>query len=327
LAADLGRSTGFEEAMAAKRNGEPARRAFLKVADEILNPMTPDERGVVVPGEMAPVAVRIALVKTAGALRTKEAAQPLFEHMQGTNAPAALRAVIVDFLAEVGAMQAAEAVGKALADGDAGVRAAALPHLDRLEGTDALPVLKTLLASGSPVGVQQAAYAALAKLGTSEGDTIIAGAMEQLLGGTLAPELNLDVLQAADRVGERQPRVKELSGKWKAGLATDDVWRKLTLRGGDRIRGGTVFRHHPQVQCLRCHKVGGDGGTVGPALDGIGGKRTREYLLESILYPDRAYADGYRPVEGGVSAMPEGLAPLLTTYELRDVIEFLATLR
>jgi hypothetical protein len=78
---------------------------------------------------------------------------------------------------------------------------------------------------------------------------------------------------------------------------------------------------------MRCHKVGGDGGTVGPALDGIGARKDRGYLVESIVSPNRAYAEGYRPPQGGISAMPEGLADLLTPLELRDVVEFLATLR
>jgi cytochrome c2 len=99
------------------------------------------------------------------------------------------------------------------------------------------------------------------------------------------------------------------------------------LKGGDAIRGGLIFKNHPQVQCLRCHKIAGDGGTVGPALDGIGKLRDRPYLLESIVYPNKAYAEGFKPAEGGLSAMPEGLADLLTPIELRDLIEFLASLR
>ena len=62
--------------MAARRGVESARRAFLKVADEILNPMTPDERGVVVPGEVRsmtlPDAMTAKLGDGAGLVLTRE---------------------------------------------------------------------------------------------------------------------------------------------------------------------------------------------------------------------------------------------------------------
>ena len=35
------------------------------------------------------------------------------------------------------------------------------------------------------------------------------------------------------------------------------------------------------------------GGTVGPSLDGIGPKQSREYLLESIVAPNKAIAKGF----------------------------------
>jgi len=143
--------------------------------------------------------------------------------------------------------------------------------------------------------------------------------------------------------------------------------------GGDAQRGRRIFREHPTVQCLRCHQVGNDGGTVGPKLDGIGRRQSREYLLESIVWPNRKLAPQFEVVvltltngttvsgtlkseadgvvsvetssdegipvqrtvavadiarrERGPSAMPEGLAQALTAQELRDLIEYLASLR
>ena len=39
--------------------------------------------------------------------------------------------------------------------------------------------------------------------------------------------------------------------------------------------------------------VGGQGGEVGPALDDIGAKVDRDYLLESIVNPNATIAKGY----------------------------------
>jgi quinoprotein glucose dehydrogenase len=326
---DLGRSTPYDVAMALKRNPEPARRAFLRVADEILNPSTPDEYGQVIPGGPAPVEVQLAVIDTAAALRTKEAAQPLFEKFSQTNTPAAVRRAIVPFLAGINAIQAPDAVRMALADGDNALRAVALPHLDKLDPATALPVLKPLLQAGTPLSVNQAAYAALAKLSNADADALLLSAFQELLSGKLRPELHLDVLSAAEARQAASTPLKVARDQWLSQNPTNDpiASRAAVLKGGDAVRGGVLFKNHPQVQCLRCHKVGGDGGTVGPTLDGIGKLRDRTYLLEALVYPNKAYAEGFKPAEGGLSAMPEGLADLLTPIELRDIIEFLSTLR
>src|SRR5262249_36748502 len=45
--------------------------------------------------------------------------------------------------------------------------------------------------------------------------------------------------------------------------------------------------------CVRCHKVNGNGGDVGPDLTGIGKRQDRRYLLESIVTPNRQIAKGF----------------------------------
>jgi quinoprotein glucose dehydrogenase len=123
------------------------------------------------------------------------------------------------------------------------------------------------------------------------------------------------------------------------------------------------------VSCVRCHKLHGEGGDVGPDLTGIGARQKREYLLESIVAPNRQIAKGFETVvlalsngqvvsgivkqedarevwlmtaEGklvtvkkddiderqtGKSAMPEDIIKSLTKVEIRDLVEFLASLK
>lgn len=50
----------------------------------------------------------------------------------------------------------------------------------------------------------------------------------------------------------------------------------------DPDRGADLFRTH----CAACHRIGGEGGLVGPQLDGIG-RRGLERLCEDILDPNR----------------------------------------
>ncbi|MFM7553960.1 MAG: heme-binding protein, partial [Verrucomicrobiota bacterium] len=51
-----------------------------------------------------------------------------------------------------------------------------------------------------------------------------------------------------------------------------------------------------EVSCVRCHKVQGEGGEVGPELTGLGKKNGRAYLLTSILYPNAGIAAGFENV-------------------------------
>ena len=47
---------------------------------------------------------------------------------------------------------------------------------------------------------------------------------------------------------------------------------------------------------MRCHKVRERGGQVGPELTRIGAQKTREYLLESLLDPNKQIAQGFETV-------------------------------
>ena len=356
LPADLGRSATFAEGMAVKRNPAPARRAFLRVAGEIMNPATPDENGVVLGGEPAPVAVQLAVIDTAVRLQTKEASSPLFDEFTRSNTPPEIRRAIVPALAALRAAQASDAVKLALADSDPALRAAALPYLDRLDGADSVSLLVGVVKGPPDRRLAQAAIAALAKLPNATATTALQNFASNLEAGKLAPELALDVHEAI------RPRSTEADGFRDA------------LVGGDAARGRQVFYANQTVQCSRCHRTGGEGGTVGPKLDGVGSRNPREYLLESILAPNAKIAAGFETatvtladgrsltgtvkheandaltlelVDGetgttnsvplqktaitqrqrGPSAMPEGLAAQLTPFELRDLVEFLASLK
>jgi putative membrane-bound dehydrogenase-like protein len=69
----------------------------------------------------------------------------------------------------------------------------------------------------------------------------------------------------------------------------------LATRKGDAVRGKAILAASVkgETQCLKCHTVRGNGGSVGPDLSMIGKKASRENLIESILYPSKAIADQY----------------------------------
>jgi putative heme-binding domain-containing protein len=59
----------------------------------------------------------------------------------------------------------------------------------------------------------------------------------------------------------------------------------------DFERGKRVFR---EALCSRCHRVGFEGGAVGPDLTSVGRRFSRADILESILSPSKVVAEQYR---------------------------------
>lgn len=74
-----------------------------------------------------------------------------------------------------------------------------------------------------------------------------------------------------------------------ARLAKFAKFRELAEAGGDATRGKNFF----VTRCLTCHQQGGQGGKIGPALDGLGLTGT-EAILRNVLTPNAAMEGGYR---------------------------------
>lgn len=76
--------------------------------------------------------------------------------------------------------------------------------------------------------------------------------------------------------------------------------------------------NRPQVynqMCIACHSLGGQGGNVGPALDGVGSKFDREYILKWLHDPTSIKADSKMP------KLP------LTDEQITELAAFLTTLK
>ncbi len=66
------------------------------------------------------------------------------------------------------------------------------------------------------------------------------------------------------------------------------------LNGGKAERGRAVF-YGKKVACATCHRIGNDGGQVGPDLTKVGAIRSGRDILESIILPSSTIAQGYEP--------------------------------
>ena len=119
-----------------------------------------------------------------------------------------------------------------------------------------------------------------------------------------------------------------------------DEWIKIALEAagalqkdtheGDRILikgrtdvGKEIFRTHNAAGCMRCHKIGGEGGIIGPALDGIADRKDRDYIYRALVNPTSEIAEGFD--RGNASPMVP-MKFILNEQELSDIMAYLLTL-
>jgi quinoprotein glucose dehydrogenase len=180
----------------------------------------------------------------------------------------------------------------ALKSDASGVRAEALRLMAARAPEEALVTIEQVLENGT-VAEKQAAFTTLGDLHAAGSDGVLALWMDRLHAGRLQPELELDLLDAA-----RSRKDQEIQGKLdrheKSRPAGDSLvpYREV-LVGGNFARGRRIFFEKAEVYCLRCHKVGGQGGEVGPELTGIARKKDRSYLLRSLVQPNHEIAEGF----------------------------------
>ena len=61
---------------------------------------------------------------------------------------------------------------------------------------------------------------------------------------------------------------------------------------GDAARGEALF-YRKDLNCTKCHAIGGAGGRVGPDLVSIGASAQPDYLVDSMLQPNKAIKEGF----------------------------------
>jgi mono/diheme cytochrome c family protein len=212
-----------------------------------------------------------------------------------------------------------QAIDAAIASDEPRLRAQARTIVARQDPARGVPMLREALASGT-VPERQAAIAALAAAGTAEADAALAETAKALADGSIDRRIALDAYEAA----EAREALKPVADGVKAGLerqSRSGIFL-LALEGGDAERGRQVVNFHSAAACLRCHQVDGTGGHAAPGLAGVGARHDRAGLLDSLVEPNAKVADGFGPV----SSMP-AMGTVLTPREVRDVVEYLATLR
>lgn len=314
-----------------------------------------------------PDKVRSRAAQVATDLGIREVMPELERLLADKSQPPQSRADALSALASLKFADVQVAARQALCDDAPIVRATARTTLAQLDATDAVALLDQAL-SGEKVE-RQAALAVLPDMKNPAASDILSRSLDRLLAGDFPADAELELLAAGERRDDPalKPKLAELATR-QASAGDLATWRSC-LEGGDAERGRRLFFERGQLSCVRCHKVAGTGGEVGPELTKIAVDKTREYLLEAIVVPNKAIAKNFETVvvldldgrqhtgilkaedeksltlmtpEGnlvtvaqdqiearktGKSSMPEDLTKHVSKYELRDLVEFLASLK
>jgi putative heme-binding domain-containing protein len=65
---------------------------------------------------------------------------------------------------------------------------------------------------------------------------------------------------------------------------------------GDAARGRDVFRR-PELACINCHSIAGEGGAIGPDLNAIGSGQPLDFIIGAVLEPNREVKESFEAIE------------------------------
>jgi putative heme-binding domain-containing protein len=226
-----------------------------------------------------------------------EAARPqLMELARADKTSDAVRQAAVGGLAALGGKSSIQALEKLIDEPGSKVRRRlaliALARLDTKTATGrAAAVLSQLRNESEAAGIFEAF------LQRKGGAAVLAASLrDQKLPADIA-RIGLRAVRSTGRPDEGLSEILTKAGNLTFGarLVSPKEMEAMVAdvaRLGDPARGEAVFRRKDQV-CLKCHAIGGTGGQVGPDLSSIGASAPVDYLIDSLLQPNKAVKENY----------------------------------
>ena len=207
---------------------------------------------------------------------------------------AKVRAAVLPALNKLKYAQLEAVIKKGIDDKDESVRTVALSLLNNDNvSKESLPTLVQTIFTKGGVREQQQILVVLGKLTIDKTQSILAGLIDQLEKKQLSPNVSLELKEAVEASGSDALKTKMAA--IKPGASPMDEYME-SLFGGNRNNGRNVFNYNSTVQCVRCHNMGSEGGSVGPNLAKIGGILSREQILQALIEPSARLSPGYGTV-------------------------------
>jgi quinoprotein glucose dehydrogenase len=245
-------------------------------------------------------ALRLSVIRGCEDVRLKEAAPTLAKLLGNSRRPISEREAAAKALRNLGGPPAVKALKAILAEEDKAPERA----------TFRLEVLRSLAA----LDPEAARGFAVKHLG--KGDRKLQEEVIQLLGARaegarevgrlfLAKKLPREFLPQVSEAlrrhaGTDATAAKMLSAVMKTGLLLsnkpEDVVRvrDLVRRQGNPQRGRALFLDSDRLACVRCHRLEGVGGSIGPDLTRVWDTHSLEKVMESMIEPSKEIKEGYQ---------------------------------
>jgi putative heme-binding domain-containing protein len=220
---------------------------------------------------------------------------PQLEKIMQQNSSPAVRSAMLSALHKLKYEKIEAVIKRGMEDKDGSVRTAAIGLLNELNVTQQnLPGIVDPIFRKGTVEEQQQLLRVLGEMPLGQSEPVLDGLLDQLSARKLSPTLTLDLMEAIDSTHSEKliTRLKPLRPTGN----TSDAFME-TLYGGDGRRGARYFFTNSTGQCVRCHSVGEQGGTVGPNLGDIGNTLSREQLLQALIEPSARLSPGFGSVK------------------------------
>ena len=249
------------------------------------------------------LSVQQAAIDCAGLWKIESLQQPIRELAQSDQTRLALRKSCLFALARFGGIENQDVLENLSIDGDSqDLRIAAVAALAemnlKLAARQTVSLMKEITASDqlsalSNIFLQRKGGAGVL-VNALKGKKIAKDAAIQLgrliqSTGRSNPNLANAIAVAGGLSSSGAPQPVKLSPKEMASMI-NDVKTK-----GDAHRGEAIFRRE-DLSCLKCHAIGGAGGKVGPDIISLGGSAQPDYIVDSLLDPNKAVKENYNAV-------------------------------
>lgn len=108
------------------------------------------------------------------------------------------------------------------------------------------------------------------------------------------------------------------------GAAGAGTGAQATAAGPQRTSSTDPRELIRELGCLACHRLGSEGGPIGPPFDGMGARLSSEAIRRGILSPNADTARGYEQVAG---VMPATFGEQLSAAQLEAIVDYLAEIQ
>ena len=235
-----------------------------------------------------------SIIKATGRLKYQKGEDFIFSVLKNNESDKYARQEALHALLEMNSKYLPEAVSLSLTDNLSTLRRIALANIHKvnLPPVKQAQMLEKLIDGQTNMSEKQNAIAALGAMTHNKAEEILSKYLHLALKNELDPTLHLDVFNAIEQSTFSSLKIK-FKGQQKKWQNNDLLAYQSTLFGGNPEKGKELFIRNEAAQCLRCHAVNGKGGMVGPPLEHIADRLSREELLTSVINPNASISPGY----------------------------------